>query len=376
MKKIETSISFLRYLANAEHDYLHRNISRILTKKGSDIDLIKPIRTRYQTAYNEEDIFFKQSQYMFETKSLEEYDAERDRDFLDFKMLLELSSRSKKEEVQKAYSKINFVFNRYKDAYKKAYDQNTDLIINLLQSLEDEENVEALALLGATDLVASLKENNDAFDRLYQERTLREYEYDGTGRFKEIRQKVDEEFMELADQINSLYKAIIMMGSDPPLGEKLEVLIIEISSFIRKAEKVYYRRVQRSKPKDKPDKPDPDKPEEIAYFFEVESMGETNLEYVFIIDKDPETFRKRFSNFSFEGYGIFYENESDNNLVKEDLIFRDFMYDSENRPQGFKLVSDNFIIGMEQEPVENAVLARDGKIIVRFDSFLPPIHME
>lgn len=338
MKKIEINISFLGLLNNAEHDYLHRTITGSLAESAAGIAFLAPAVTTYTTGYGHEDILFKLTQRMPETRSLEEYDELRDTDFIDFKMLIELGTRSRTPAVKAAAEKISFAIDRYKDAYRKAYGENTDLIINMLQDLSTEENVAALETLQATDLIASLQRNNNTFDELYRERSIRMHEMSDEGKLTLARRTVDESLVDLAEQTNALYLTTKMIGTDTDLIGKLERIITEIMAYIDQAERVYYLRVKRAKPKKDPEpvKPDPVDPPQEVYDFRVAEQRINRADCMEIIDTYPESFAERMEG-RMEGSRLVIRKNS-----------QDFYFDF----QGYTRNEAEEIIGFTVNPPE------------------------
>lgn len=376
MRKIEVTATFLKNLNNTEHDYLHRIINESVKVHAKDVSLIAPIKTKYEQAYAAEDNLFKLSQEAPETKDLEMLDKARDINMSDFRMIVDLGTRSKNAGVQGAATVLTPVVKRYKDAGSVPYATNTDMIINLLQDLEEEANASAVVTLQASDIIALLRQNNTAFHTLYNKRSVYYQEIKDNGALLETRKQVDDIFLELVDQVNSIYKVNIISGNNSSVTQSLELLIIEISAYIKQAEKVYNLRLNRIRNKKKREGLNPSKPDAKAYLFRVLDQSMDSGYEVFLTDKDPEGLTERFKDTSLNGYIIYYKGKKKEDLKESGLTFDSYLYEDNESLSGIILTTEKTILAMSEEAVNTAVLSKDGEIIMEFTGFYPPVFEE
>lgn len=376
MRKIEVTATFLKNLNNTEHDYLHRIINESVKVHAKDVSLIAPIKTKYEQAYAAEDNLFKLSQEAPETKDLEMLDKARDINMSDFRMIVDLGTRSKNAGVQGAATVLTPVVKRYKDAGSVPYATNTDMIINLLQDLEEEANASAVVTLQASDIIALLRQNNTAFHTLYNKRSVYYQEIKDNGALLETRKQVDDIFLELVDQVNSIYKVNIISGNNSSVTQSLELLIIEISAYIKQAEKVYNLRLNRIRNKKKREGLNPAKPDAKAYLFRVLDQSMDSGYEVFLTDKDPEGLTERFKDTSLNGYIIYYKGKKKEDLKESGLTFDSYLYEDNESLSGIILTTEKTILAMSEEAVNTAVLSKDGEIIMEFTGFYPPVFEE
>lgn len=368
MKKIEVSIAFLGYLNNAEHDYLHRTISESFTSNAvAEIPFLAPAATSYQQLHRQEDILFKLSQSMPETHSMEEYDALRDTNFIDFKTLVDLGTRSTDPAIKAAADKLIFAIDRYKDANRKAYGENTDLIINMLQDLSVEENAAAVETLQATALIASLRENNTAFHALYKERARHRRETVEQGKLEVMRRMVDEALMEFVELINAFYLTTKITGTDTALIAKLELIIREVMAYIDQAERVYYTRVKRARPKgdNEPDKPEPAEPTQEVYTFRVAEQRINRADCMEMIDTYPESFAERMNGRMAGSRLVIRKNDEDFYFD-----FQDYTRNEAEEIIGFTVNPPDgmpFMDPFSGNPADEAFVLIENEIIIRLE---------
>ncbi len=380
MKKIISNISFLGKMNNAEHDYFHRSCCEILAAQAGSITLIAPVVERYRNMYEQEDVAFKLSQRMEETKQLTELDELRDHDFADLKASIEFYLRSRVAEVKEAAEKINFVFDRYKDADKRAYAENTDLIINMLQDLRKEPYPQVVATLKLEEVLRSLENNNNAFDTVYKERALHQREYNETVKLADIRRQVDLQFAELVDQVNAIYMTVKLAGTDTAAIQTLESIITDIMALMDHAERVYYLRINRSRPQRKPDPVGPgpvDPPGPVVPTLQVaeqivEQSGQMKLRM-----EDPQAFTDALWVRAIEGELQLALDENWTDMLR--FPFYDYIWIN-NDKDAIGLVVDNSLVGKDfavpfasaGEAVD-ARYVRDGEVLVYFTGVFIPV---
>lgn len=99
--------------------------------------------------------------------SLTTLDKQRDRDFSDLKTYLKLKSRHRQDRIKQAAEKLYLLLQPYADLSRRPQSEQTTLLLQLFQQLDNKENRSLATLIGATDYITALKESHEAFDTAY-----------------------------------------------------------------------------------------------------------------------------------------------------------------------------------------------------------------
>lgn len=134
---------------------------------------------------------------------LNEADGLRDADLQALRDSIKPYRASKREAEKTAYNHLKVLFDTYKDAHKKHYEEETALISNLLEKLSSEKYKSQLETLGISKFVDNLKESHQAFETLFASRSqdkLQAVSFD----VKKLRKEVSTPYQQLSDYVSIL----------------------------------------------------------------------------------------------------------------------------------------------------------------------------
>ena len=134
---------------------------------------------------------------------LNEADGLRDTDLQALRDSIKPYRASKREAEKTAYNHLKVLFDTYKDAHKKHYEEETALISNLLEKLSSEKYKSQLETLGISKFVDNLKESHQAFETLFASRSqdkLQAVSFD----VKKLRKEVSTPYQQLSDYVSIL----------------------------------------------------------------------------------------------------------------------------------------------------------------------------
>ncbi|MDR1918967.1 MAG: DUF6261 family protein [Tannerellaceae bacterium] len=243
MKKIR--IFYFKNLRNGEHFQYHWSIITFLK------ELLRPslglvsLWNDYESIFQIEYIVYKQNPKAEETKEIKEADEKRDAAFRMLKLSIDAAALSEEAEIQTAGKKLKLVFENYKNAYLKPYLENTALVTNLVQDLKETQHAVYVEQLNLTTAVESLSAKNEAFETIYNERSIEKHEKELLGTMVEIRPQVDKTYRALMDGIQALYASNELVGKNAELHTLLTSIIDTINSYIEQMQYVYKRRAGR-----------------------------------------------------------------------------------------------------------------------------------
>jgi curved DNA-binding protein CbpA len=257
MKKIKSF--YFKGLRNAEHFQLHWSIVSFLKNLlASGINGLVLLWNEYLAIFNIEDEVYKQSLKAEETNEIREADEKRDMAFKMIKLSVDAATLSENAEMRTAGKKLKHVFDNYKNIHLKPYLENTALVTNLVQDLLKPLNVVYVERLNLTEAVETLSEKNEAFEILYNERSIGQHDKQTQGKMYDIRLRVDKKYSALMNGIEALYVSNELIGKNAETRALLTTIIDTINSYIEQMERVYNRRVGGKNGKRRSDNKDED----------------------------------------------------------------------------------------------------------------------
>jgi hypothetical protein len=291
MKTIENCKSLVKKLRNGEHFDFHEVIVEFVK---SHVSLIAPIIILWNAflqAFEKEDIVYKHSSKLSETKLIRDLERRRKNAFLELKRGIESASYSDDIDKKAASIKLGEVLENYKKITTAPITEVTAMVFNMIQDLKSPKYGDAVAELYLTAVVTSLEDKNDELKALYVERAQSLSEYEHTGGMKDVRIVVDKAFQNFITVVNSLYVTVRLKGV--PDNENPYAAIIDfINGYIEQYERIYERRTPgyTSPEGEKPSEgdEDPDIPVIIIPKLAVsEQTIEDNKTMLLIMDDQP-----------------------------------------------------------------------------------------
>lgn len=131
-------------------------------------------------------------------KKLEAADKERDLALTTVTKLVRAYSSVKTEPIASSHQLLSSLLKTYKLTSKTSYEEETELLRNLLKELGKSTYRSAIAALHLTEPIASLKAAQTAFETLYQER-LTEQTSTSPSQSKQLRKELTERYSLVVD---------------------------------------------------------------------------------------------------------------------------------------------------------------------------------
>lgn len=373
MTSIKSILKLFTYLRNAEHFNINHSIVRFLRGKLESIPVLQKLFLLYEVCFEEEDIAFKRLAALLETSSLRTLDRSRDDLTISLRRTVEAARYNHDAAIKEAGENLDLVLRNYRNANSKPYTENTALVYNMLQDFHTAENLPFVRLLGLEETLAELKKFNDDFSLLYDERAMKKEENRQGGPLKMIRGRVDDALQGLINGINTLFAANELESNDESRDGLLREIIAAMNSFIYQAEDVYYRRVERKKPERKVEISSPELLLREPYFMDVAEQDELSSGNYYFTDADPEAFTGYFTGISLDG-AEFYSNlpEPDE---KPDFFFNGYLEEN-GLLKGFMIQTSRLTLGLSSVTVNDAVMIKNGAVILRFSPIRIPVFLD
>ena len=189
-------------LMNADHFQFMSEFKNLFTIFTPPALKVVKLFIAFMKLFEEEDkciIILKKSEY---TGLMNAADLRRDYTFSGLVDLVNAAVKHFNAEVAAAGNRLKILFDTYGNLAAKNDKSETAGINNLVQDLEDRFAAD-IALIGATEWVAELKANNEAYETLVRDR------YDETGekpeaKMKQVRVEIDNAYRNLTTAIESL----------------------------------------------------------------------------------------------------------------------------------------------------------------------------
>ena len=135
--------------------------------------------------------------------SISAADELRDTDLQALRDAIKPYRAAKREEETAAYESLKRLFEQYKGAHSKHYEEETALIVSLLDKLKTAPYKDQLDTLAIGKFVDNLTESHTAFEQLFASRSqekLQKVSYD----VKQLRKEVATPYQQLADYVEIL----------------------------------------------------------------------------------------------------------------------------------------------------------------------------
>ncbi|GEM_PF-1859609 len=242
MKKIDSNLTLLQRLKNAEHFDLMDAVHDEVKQHKDSIEGISTVWNTFYAAFLKEDELYKISLKLEGTSEVKAADEKRDATFLELKREIEYRQYSKTEEEKAAADRLKHVLNNYKQANTAAYAENSAMLTNLIQDLRAPEYTQPVSRLGLSALVDRLEAENNAFKAVYRGRSKEDYLHRQES-LSNARAVTDKAFLALTDALNAIYLSNELREKDETVRQTLGGLIDAINSYLLQSEKVYARRV-------------------------------------------------------------------------------------------------------------------------------------
>lgn len=188
---------------NGEHFQFITDVKDGIDKATPAVLNLETIYPKLEAAYQQLDKVLRVDTGSVKTEQLAEADTRRDNTWSALNLRVKANLLSPIQKEVDAARLIKRVIDLYGNVSRLSYNEETGLITNLVDDLEKEENTAHCATLGITRWIAALKEQNEAFQSLLNERN-KEYANKESGDVRAARALVDPVYNEIVTRLNAL----------------------------------------------------------------------------------------------------------------------------------------------------------------------------
>jgi hypothetical protein len=216
---------------NAEQYQYHSDVLKIVTLAMATKYNFSELYNAYVAAFAIEDEAFIKNRTLEETKVLEESDRVRDNDFIYVRQTIDSNLLCPLESKRIAAEKLAFAIKPYRMANVLPYAENTAQITSFTDEMQSADFSEYVAALGLTDIIAQLKQDNEAFNITYNARSSEKLDRRATDNMKLARPRVDATFREISSVINALYLVNSLTAKSAETEAELGSIIDRINAL-------------------------------------------------------------------------------------------------------------------------------------------------
>ncbi len=254
---IQADVNFSR-ARNAEHVTLHNNLLAEVPEDVAKAQGFETPRFNYAAAVNRENDCFLVNTSFTETEDMLTTDKVRDNGFYLIANVVDAYANfCLDEELAAAAKRLQLVMKRARNAGQKPNAEETSILDDVYEKLQDEANAADIEALHLTDALAKAKEANDAYNALYVERTRTMNTRNVSANMKQLRPQTDEAFRQLALAINSYYMVNSLSTKDAEKEAALSKIINNMNGLLYQHDRTVRTRLGLGS-KGKDDKPEPE----------------------------------------------------------------------------------------------------------------------
>ncbi|WP_299576057.1 DUF6261 family protein [uncultured Sunxiuqinia sp.] len=214
-------------LRNNEHFQFMTEVDQLVTVVPTELLPLNNVYPRFKEALTLEDEALRVEQGSLKTETLGESDVRRDQIWSALRGRVESTLLSPVAEESESAKVLMRVIDLYGNVRQMAYKEETSALTNLVSDLLLPVNEEHLNRLGIQAWVTALKNENDQFQAITQER-VSELAGRKEGDVRGIRLTVDPIYQELVDTLNA---AIILNVATPEAQNLVKELNVVIKAY-------------------------------------------------------------------------------------------------------------------------------------------------
>lgn len=209
MQKLE-NIALLR-MRNNEHFQFMTDVDQlIITNQASEL-AIDSLYPAFKTALAAEDTAMRVELGSMKSKSIEELDKLRDKTWNAISLRVKATLLSPLASEAESAEFVSRIIDLYGDLRAKSYNEESAGLSNLVADLQLPANTEQVNKVGIQRWVTELKNQNDQFQTVFNERNA-ELAGRESGDVRAVRLQIDPIYLQMAEIIN----ATIVMGIAKP----------------------------------------------------------------------------------------------------------------------------------------------------------------
>ena len=245
---------------NAEHVLLHTNLLAEVPEEVAEVQGFLTPRNNYAAAVGRETNCFQVNTSFTQTEKMLTTDRVRDNGFYFIANIVDVYvSFCLDEEQMEAAKRLARVIKPSRGAASKPYGEETAILNDLYDKLQEESCAADVELLHLTPALTKAKEANDLYNTLYVERTREMNMLNTSASMKQLRPQTDEAFRQLALAINSYYTVNALSTKNPETETALSTMINNINGLLYQHDRTVRTRLGLStKGKDNTPTPEPE----------------------------------------------------------------------------------------------------------------------
>ncbi|MBV5313549.1 MAG: hypothetical protein JZU47_09650 [Prolixibacteraceae bacterium] len=209
MQKLE-NIALLR-MRNNEHFQFMTDVDQlIVTNQASELG-IDSLYPAFKTALTAEDAAMRVELGSMKSKSIEELDKLRDKTWNAISLRVKATILSPLAAEAESAEFVSRIIDLYGDLRAKSYNEESAGLSNLVADLQLAANAEHVNKVGIQRWVSELKNQNDQFQTVFNERNA-ELAGRESGDVRAVRLQIDPVYLQMAEIVN----ATLVMGVAKP----------------------------------------------------------------------------------------------------------------------------------------------------------------
>lgn len=209
MQKLE-NIALLR-MRNNEHFQFMTDVDQLIISNQASELAIDSLYPAFKTALAAEDTAMRVELGSMKSKSIEELDKLRDKTWNAISLRVKATLLSPLASEAESAEFVSRIIDLYGDLRAKSYNEESAGLSNLVADLQLPANAEQVNKVGIQRWVTELKNQNDQFQTVFNERNA-ELANRESGDVRAVRLQIDPIYLQMAEIIN----ATVVMGIAKP----------------------------------------------------------------------------------------------------------------------------------------------------------------
>ena len=193
---------YLHALRNNEHYQFMTDVEKLIKEVTSEVLAITAKHPAFENALNALDDSLQVEKGSSKSAKLYELDKLRDKTWRAIKKRVDATTDSPVEEEVKSAYILQRVISLYGNIRKMSYNEESAAISNLVDDLQSEMNMPHVEQIGITTWVAFLKEQNQTFQEVFDQRNT-ELANRQSGDVRSARLIIDPLYKQIIDRINA-----------------------------------------------------------------------------------------------------------------------------------------------------------------------------
>jgi hypothetical protein len=220
-----------RLVRDSEHYYFHEKVLQVITSSIAKEYKIEHLRFDYEKMFKREEKAFLRNRGFEETKEIQAADKKRDELFCFIKRTIELMKYNPETEMKIFWDILDKGLNPYKNAHRKSFEENTELITLFIQEMKKEEYAEAVEMLDLEKVFDLLEDANRKCGILYNERLSSKEKRTKEDKIRLLRPRVDKAFFAIIKVINAIYLVSYLVTKEESIVKQIGDVVDKINGY-------------------------------------------------------------------------------------------------------------------------------------------------